>query len=158
SPAPSSERDRTARMDTAPTPNAGDPSGAESPAGAKAPEVTGPPAPPPSLALVMGGGGARSAYQVGFLRAVANRFPELHAPIVTGFSAGAIHAAHLAAQPRNFREFVEDLALLWASPTLEQVFETHPWSLGVNVVRWGIQLVSGGLTGPPKIQSLVDTT
>ena len=43
--------------------------------------------------LVMGGGGARAAYQVGFLRYLARRFPDLEVPIVTGASAGAINAA-----------------------------------------------------------------
>jgi len=45
------------------------------------------------LALVLGGGGARAAYQVGLMRCLARRRPELRFPIVTGVSAGAINAA-----------------------------------------------------------------
>ena len=58
--------------------------------------------PPPQsalgdLGLVMGGGGARAAYQVGFLRSLARRHPGFRAPYITGVSAGAINAALLAA-------------------------------------------------------------
>jgi len=110
------------------------------------------------LALVMGGGGARAAYQVGFLRALARAEPRLEVPIITGVSAGGINAAHLAAHPGTFAEAVDDLAKLWGSLTLDQVFEVDSRSLVLNVIRWGLQLISGGLTGPPRIRSLVDTT
>ncbi|MSR22494.1 MAG: patatin [Gemmatimonadetes bacterium] len=110
------------------------------------------------LGLVMGGGGARAAYQVGFLRALARVRPELEIPIITGISAGAINATHLAAHPGTFAEAVEDLAKLWESLTLAQVFEVSGRSLALNALRWGLQLVSGGLTGPPRMRSLVDTT
>ena len=40
----------------------------------------------PDLGLVMGGGGARAAYQVGFLAYLAGQFPDLKVPIVTGVS------------------------------------------------------------------------
>ncbi len=49
-------------------------------------------------ALVLAGGGARAAYQVGCLRAIARRVPEYRPQILTGVSAGAINAAHLAAR------------------------------------------------------------
>lgn len=106
----------------------------------------------------MGGGGARAAYQVGFLRALARREPDLEIPIVTGVSAGAINAVHLAAHQGNFLEAVEDLARLWESLTVEQVFNVDPRYLALNTLRWGLQLVSGGLVGPPTIRSLVDTS
>ncbi|MEO6709235.1 MAG: patatin-like phospholipase family protein, partial [Planctomycetota bacterium] len=48
------------------------------------------------LALALGGGGARAAYQAGFLHAVSKRFPDLGMPILTGVSAGAINTAFLA--------------------------------------------------------------
>ena len=106
----------------------------------------------------MGGGGARAAYQVGFLRALARREPDLEIPIVTGVSAGAINAVHLAAHQGNFLEAVEDLARLWESLTVEQVFNVDPRYLALNTLRWGLQLASGGLVGPPTIRSLVDTS
>ena len=57
---------------------------------------------PGDLGIVMGGGGARAAYQIGFLRCAARLFPNLRIPYVTGVSAGAINAALLASTPRHF--------------------------------------------------------
>jgi NTE family protein len=48
------------------------------------------------LALTLGGGGARAAYQVGVLRAIAKNHPGLALPLLCGVSAGAINIAHLA--------------------------------------------------------------
>jgi NTE family protein len=110
------------------------------------------------LALVMGGGGARAAYQVGTLRALARRAPELEVPILTGVSAGAINAVHLAAHPGNFAEAVEDLCRLWASLRIEDVFRVDTPFLARNVVRAGLQLVTGGwVRGPGELESLLDT-
>src|SRR5690606_40748102 len=52
---------------------------------------------PGELAIALTGGGARAAYQVGLLVWLARRFPDLEVPILTGVSAGAGNAAHLAA-------------------------------------------------------------
>ncbi len=112
---------------------------------------------PGPVALVMGGGGARAAYQVGFLKALARYQPELRIPVITGVSAGAINAVHLASHPGTFAEAVDDLMGLWDSLTMDQVFEIDPRHLTVNAARWGLQLISGGVFGKPKIRSLTDT-
>lgn len=52
---------------------------------------------PLRLALALSGGGARAAYQVGFLRFLATQFPHFAPDILTGTSAGAVNAAYLAA-------------------------------------------------------------
>ncbi len=109
------------------------------------------------LALVMTGGGARAAYQVGFLRHLAKQCPDLEIPIITGVSAGAINAVFLAAHPGNFQEAVEELSELWANLRVEDVFRVDARSLTVNVSKWILQLGSGGLAGESKIRSLVDT-
>ena len=49
---------------------------------------------PESLALMLGGGGARGAYQAGVLRGIAKRHPQLRIPILTGISAGALNTIH----------------------------------------------------------------
>jgi NTE family protein len=105
----------------------------------------------------MGGGGARAAYQVGFLRYLARRFPELEIPIITGVSAGAINAVHLAAHEGNLHEATEELVTLWANLTASDVFRVDSRSLLVNVLRWGSQLVSGGFEGEGNVRGLVDT-
>ncbi len=51
------------------------------------------------LAIILDGGGARAAYQVGLLRCLVKNHPDLDLPIITGVSAGAINAAFLAGRP-----------------------------------------------------------
>lgn len=110
------------------------------------------------LALVMGGGGARAAYQVGFLRCLAQNYPDLEVPIITGVSAGAINAAHLAAHHGSFRQAVDELADLWRGLTVDHVFRTDLLSLAGNALRWVIQLSSGGFKAAPRVRGLVDTS
>ena len=112
----------------------------------------------PDLGLVMGGGGARAAYQVGFLRYLARRFPDLDVPIVTGVSAGAINAAHLASHHGSFHQAVEELVSLWQRLAVEDVFRVDAPSLGWTGVRWVFQLLSGGVGGAVRVRGLVDTS
>ena len=75
-----------------------------------------------SLALMLSGGGARAAYQVGFLRVLAREFPDVVPGILTGVSAGGINAAYLAARQEPFAEKVENLADVWAGIRIDDVF------------------------------------
>lgn len=106
----------------------------------------------------MGGGGARAAYQVGVLRALARRFPELDAPYITGISAGAINAAHLASHHGSFHQAVEELFGLWGRLDVDDVFSVDLASLGKSLLLWARQLASGGLGGAPRVRGLVDTS
>ena len=109
------------------------------------------------LALVMSGGGARAAYQVGTLRWLARRRPDLRVPILTGVSAGAINAAYLASKPDDFKTRVESLADLWSHLTVEQVFRVDSLSLAKNVFRLVGKLMSGGAAAAPRPHAAVDT-
>jgi NTE family protein len=111
-----------------------------------------------SLALVLSGGGARAAYQVGFLRCLAQKFPDLDIPIITGVSAGAINAAFLANHKGTFAEAVEELSELWLKLTVDQVFCVDTWELIRNVFRWGVRLISGGTPKVSSARSLLDST
>ncbi|MDH4066202.1 MAG: patatin-like phospholipase family protein [Acidobacteriota bacterium] len=104
----------------------------------------------------MGGGGARAAYQVGVLRFIASRYPNLAPGILTGVSAGAINAVHLAARPETFAEAIEHLSDLWLQLSIEKVFKVGPLGLSSRVGRWGTKLLSGGAE-TPRVRSLVDT-
>ena len=104
------------------------------------------------------GGGARAAYQVGFLRWVARHIPDAHFPIVTGVSAGAINAAFLAAYRGPQTAAVDRLCELWSRLTADRVFRTDGPSLGGLVARWGIRLLAGGNSLAPTVHGLVDTT
>ena len=112
---------------------------------------------PADLGLVMGGGGARAAYQVGFLRVLAERFPELRIPYITGVSAGAINAALLASHHGTFLQAVQELSHLWANLTVQDVFRVDTRSLAMTTLRWLSQLGSGGI-GQRQVRGLVDTS
>jgi len=112
---------------------------------------------PGDLALVLTGGGARAAYQVGVIRHLSMRYPGLRIPIITGVSAGAINAAHMAAHHGSFRQAGEELTGLWSHLTVDDVFRTDFRSLYRQVIRWSKQLVSGGGGGPIRVKGLVDT-
>ncbi|MBX3019363.1 MAG: patatin-like phospholipase family protein [Bdellovibrionaceae bacterium] len=111
-------------------------------------------------ALVLSGGGARGAYQVGVLKAVAEISEELkiEAPfqIITGISAGAINAACLSWGVDRFPKQVRFLESLWSQLTPEQVFHTDIMSMGKIGFKWMGELSLGALTGASG-KSLLDT-
>ena len=108
------------------------------------------------LAVVLTGGGARGAYQVGVLRWIARRHPDIHFPIVTGVSAGAISASFLAAWQGSHAEAIEELRRLWSGLTIDRIFRADGWSLTSHVARWGARLLSGGSSLVPAVRGLVD--
>jgi NTE family protein len=109
------------------------------------------------LALVLVGGGARAAYQVGFLRALVAKHPTLNLPIITGTSAGAINATYLASRVGPLSDAVDGLVELWRKQRVEQVFRVDGLSLLSLVFRWGLRLVSGGGILAPEVRGLLDT-
>lgn len=109
------------------------------------------------LGLVLTGGGARGAYQVGILRWIARRAPDLSVPILTGVSAGAVNAAKLASSRRNFAGTVDELSALWEDLTPEKVFRVDASSIAGNAARWGLRLVSGG-AGSTRTRGFLDTS
>ena len=109
------------------------------------------------LALVLTGGGARAAYQVGFLQHLASRHPHLAPGILTGVSAGGIIATWLALRDGSFGEAIDQLSEVWQGLRTEDVFRVDPGDLTSRVTRWGVRLVSGGAPGTPRARSLLDT-
>jgi len=111
-----------------------------------------------SLALMLGGGGARGAYQAGVLKGIARRCPDLRFPIKTGISAGAVNTIHLAAHPGTLGAAAEDLVKLWVGLTPEQVFRIGTAPLLWNVFRWAARLASGGIgSGREPMRGMMDT-
>ena len=106
---------------------------------------------------MLSGGGARAAYQVGFLRLLAREFPDVVPGILTGVSAGGINAAYLAARQEAFTTKVERLADAWTSIRIEDVFRVDLRDLASRTVRWGGRLLGGGRHPVPPARSLVDT-
>jgi NTE family protein len=111
----------------------------------------------PDLALMLSGGGARAAYQVGILRTLAREFPAMVPGILTGVSAGGINAAYLAARQEPFGEKVEQLAETWSNIHIDHVFRVDLRDLTSRSLRWGGRLLSGGKSPLPLARSFVDT-
>jgi NTE family protein len=109
------------------------------------------------LALMLSGGGARAAYQVGVLRVLAREFPDVVPGILTGVSAGGINAAYIAARQEPFADKVEHLADVWANLRIDDVFRVDLRDLASRTVRWGSRLLGGGTNPLPPARSLVDT-
>jgi NTE family protein len=109
------------------------------------------------LGLVLTGGGARGAYQVGVLRWVARNYPEIHVPIITGVSAGAVNTAKLVAHPGTFGQAVAELEQLWCELTVEHVFRVDAATISATAMRLGGRLVTGGLMKPRVMHALLDT-
>ncbi|MBM5570316.1 MULTISPECIES: patatin-like phospholipase family protein [Deefgea] len=102
----------------------------------------------PDTALILSGGGARAAYQVGVLLAIAHLLPQ-HAinpfPIICGTSAGAINAAAMAAGAAEFRKTVFMLARMWQGLHPEDIYRgSLPWLAGA-AGHWLGALLLGGL-------------
>ena len=110
------------------------------------------------LALVLTGGGARAAYQVGVLRQLSRVFPDLAPDVLTGVSAGGINAAYLAAHQEPFAQKLENLVEFWSNLHIEEVFRVDLRDLTSRTVRWGGRLLAGGRSPLPQARSLVDTT
>jgi len=111
----------------------------------------------PRLALTLGGGGARAAYQVGVLRAIARRYPQLQIPLLNGVSAGAINISHLANFEGNFTDSVDALCDLWSRLKLENVFDPRGASLLWRAAKVGMRLSVGLPSWLEPVHGMVDT-
>ncbi|MDD5180461.1 MAG: patatin-like phospholipase family protein [Gallionellaceae bacterium] len=100
------------------------------------------------LGLVLSGGGARAAYQVGVLRAIAELIPRhAHNPfhIICGTSAGALNAATLAVNAGNFRKGVQYLTNIWKGFQVGDIYRSDPVGVFNNSARWLAGLVLGAM-------------
>jgi NTE family protein len=123
--------------------------------------TTGRQADPTPTALVLSGGGAHGAYQVGVLRGLAD-LGLLAAPtpcfqILVGASAGAINAAALAARADDLPQAVGMLERVWGELRPEQVLRTDLRSLTGIGARWVRDLSFGGVFGHVTPKALLDT-
>jgi NTE family protein len=109
--------------------------------------------------LVLTGGGARGAYQVGVLRAISDITGYQHNPfkIVTGFSAGAINGTWLASRSENFDQVTQSMWDEWAKITMDQVFKTSSFSMATIGLRWLKDRVLGGAHARQQVSYLLDT-
>ena len=115
---------------------------------------------PVRKALVLPGAGARGAYQVGVLKAIASILPE-RAPnpfsVICGTSAGAINAAVLAGRASNFESAVDDMEHVWGNFSVDQVYRADNRTMLKTSLHWLAAATLGGL-GVRNPASLLDNT
>jgi NTE family protein len=120
-----------------------------------------PSAAPPRTALVLSGGGARGAYQVGVLRGLVEQgFLQRNRAsidILVGSSAGSINTAAVAAWIDDLDTGLAGLERVWREIHPAQVYRTDVASLGRIGARWAWDLSFGGATGHVQPKSLLDT-
>ncbi len=111
------------------------------------------------VGLVLTGGGARAAYQVGAIRALA----EIAGPgplpfdVLTGISAGAINAVGLATGAEDFPAVAERLAATWGRLTPDRIYRTGTLRLARIGTSWLRDLSTGGLVARTGINYLLDS-
>jgi len=101
----------------------------------------------PNTALLLTGGGARAAYQVGVLKAVAELYPRnlgIPFPILCGTSAGALNITALACYASCFHLGVRKLEWVWRRFETHHIFDFHPCQLLWRTLYQG----SAGLISP----------
>jgi len=110
------------------------------------------------LALVLPGGGARGAFQVGVLKALAELMPKGSRnpfAVLSGTSAGAINSVVLASKAQRFRVAVAELEQVWGNFRCHHVYRTDNATMLKSSLHWLASIVLGGfLVGTPK--SLLD--
>lgn len=111
-------------------------------------------------ALVLPGGGARGAFQVGVLKALAEILPRNCRnpfPVISGTSAGAVISVVLASRAERFRSAAAELEHVWSHFRCEQVFKTDHLTMLKSSLHWLSSIVLGGwLVGTPR--SLLDNS
>ena len=108
--------------------------------------------------LILTGGGARAAYQVGVLKALSQIYPrpDWPFPIIVGTSAGAVSASILAGNVARWHHSISEIEKVWANFRVQQVFRADAGAMLKAGGRWMASLMTGGALGPPK--SLLDNS
>ncbi len=116
----------------------------------------------PKTALMLPGGGARGAYQVGVLKGIAEICGHHHAernpfPIVCGVSAGAINATVLATHAQEFAHGIDRLELFWSRLHCQDIYRTDAWTVMKTGLR-ALAALTFGRLGVAAPRSLLDNT
>lgn len=112
------------------------------------------------LGLVMTGGGARAAYQVGVVRAIYEILKkENHLfDVITGNSAGAINSTYLASNAKDWDVATSNLIDLWRRIKPQNVYDLRAKTISELGMRWLGGTVFGGMTSKgSSINHLLDT-
>jgi len=112
-----------------------------------------------TVGLILPGGGARAAYQVGVLKGIAQILPRSGNPfpVIVGTSAGAVAAAVLATEAFRWRRAIGALEQVWANFRVPDVFMVDTFSMLRSGLHWMLSLMSGGVLLPAP-QALFDNS
>ena len=105
-----------------------------------------------SIGLILSGGGARAAYQVGVLRAIANILPRQAVnpfQVISGTSAGALNAVSLATHAQRLRTGVRTLEYVWQNLRSDQVYRLDSGGMLRSASGWMLALVGRRPTEAP---------
>ncbi len=92
--------------------------------------------------LILTGGGARAAYQVGVLHAVADIRRDCGVtagnpfPVIAGTSAGAINAAGLACRADDFDRAITTMVDIWSNLHAEDIYRADSFGVIRSGARW----------------------
>lgn len=107
----------------------------------------------PKISLLLTGGGARAAYQVGVLKAISEWYPRVHhSPfsIYCGTSAGAINAISIACYASCFRLGVKKLEWIWSQLHSRRVFSASAYGMTSYLAKqWFSRLQADYHERPP---------
>ena len=104
------------------------------------------------IGLILSGGGARAAYQVGVLRAIANILPrETRNPfnVIAGTSAGALNGVSLATHAQRLRTGVRTLEYVWKNIDSGQIYRLDSGGIIASASNWVLAMVTNRPTETP---------
>jgi NTE family protein len=109
-------------------------------------------------AVILTGGGARSAYQAGVLKAISELSPDLTHPfdIICGTSAGAINAMGIASGGDIFRHNIARIESLWSNVKSEDIYRTDLWGITRRIGHFTKSLLNAETSDYPA--SLLDNS
>jgi len=96
--------------------------------------------------LILSGGGARAAYQVGVLKAIHKILPKGHYnpfDVISGTSAGAINGVALASYAENYRIGIKHLERIWMHFTPDHIYRTDFLGVSHGILRMARSMVMG---------------
>ena len=104
------------------------------------------------VGLILSGGGARAAYQIGVLRAIANTLPRgtrnpFH--VITGTSAGALNAASLATHAQRLRTGVRTLEYVWKNISSSKIYRLDSLGIIGSASNWVMAMMTNRATETP---------
>jgi NTE family protein len=111
------------------------------------------------LGLVLAGGGARAAYQVGALQAIREILPDPKVnpfAIIAGTSAGAVNAGSLATHAEDFSNAVDNLLEVWNNFEPHHVYRSDFVGVAANSTRWIAGILFGAFIKNRQGNSLLD--